>query len=59
MGLPITQPKKIILMYKSLFLFSKKKKLLLLKPFLISISIFKNKKIKKFIIKNLFYKMFF
>jgi hypothetical protein len=49
-GVPITQPEKIILMYKSFFFFSKKIKifLLFLKPFLISISIFTNtKKIKK------------
>jgi hypothetical protein len=59
-GVPITQPVKIILLYKSFFLIFKKKKffftgvpitqpvkkkkifLVLLKPFLISISIFKN-----------------
>jgi hypothetical protein len=45
-GVPITQPEKIILMYKSFFLFSKFifKFLLLVKPLPISISIFENLK---------------
>jgi hypothetical protein len=55
-GVPITQPEKIILMYKSFFLIFKKKIfLLLLKPFLISISIFKKKK-KNYVIKCFFNK---
>jgi hypothetical protein len=44
-GVPITQPEKIILCTKVFFDFQKKKKFVLfLKPFLISISIFKKLK---------------
>jgi hypothetical protein len=48
-GVPITQPEKIILMYKSFFLIFKKIKIkfVISKSFSISISIFKNKKNKK------------
>jgi hypothetical protein len=44
-GVPINQPEKIILINKIFFLIFKKKKknLLLIKPFSISISIFKKK----------------